>query len=150
MKRRFLCLAAAMMLLTACGAPQDTDPTLQLTLPETGVPAAFYGCAVAEETTDFQMDTAQTPETAALYAADGRPDLYLSGVTAEEVEVRFAEPCDTGMRLYTLNTPVEKLDYTLTGEEDGVSIHFKTVYYYLITVTTDAGTDHVVVSTALE
>lgn len=150
MKRRFLCLAAAlMMLLTACGA-QDTAPALQLTLSDTGVTAAFYGCTVEEATTDFRMDDAQTPETACLYAADGRPDLCLSGVTAEEVEVRFAEPYEAGMRLYTGNTPVEKLDYTLSAGEDGVSIRFKTVYYYLITVTTDAGTDRFVVTTALE
>ena len=37
MKQRFLCLAAALlMLLTACNA-QDTEPTLQVTLPQTGV-----------------------------------------------------------------------------------------------------------------
>ena len=150
MKRRFLCLAAALMLLlSACGA-QDTNPALQLTLPGTGAAATFYGCDVGAGNTDLWLDAAETPETAALYAADGRPELCLSGVMAEEVEVRFAEPYETGMRLYTGNTPVEKLDYTLSVGDDSVSIRFKTVYYYLITVTTDAGTDRFVVSTALE
>lgn len=150
MKRRFLSLAAAvLLLLTACSV-QDAEPTLQLTLPNSGVPATFYKCEVGEGTTDLWMDPAQTPETAVVYAADGRPDLFLSGVTEEDVEVRFAEPYETGMRLYTANYVVPKLDYTLTQEENGVSIHFKTVYYYLITVATESGMDRFVVSTALD
>ena len=43
-----------------------------------------------------------------------------------------------------------KLDYKMTVEEDGLFIQLKTVYYYLITVTTDSGTDRFVVSTALD
>ncbi len=150
MKRRFLCLAAALLLLlTACGA-QEPEPTMQLTLPNSGVTATFYKCDIGEGTTDLWMDPAQTPETAVLYIADGRPDLYLDGITEEEVQVRFAEPYETGMRLYTANYVVPKLDYTLTQEENGVSIHFKTVYYYLITVTTESGMDRFVVSAALD
>lgn len=150
MKQRFLCLAAALlMLLTACNA-QDTEPTLQVTLPQSGVVMDFYGCDVTEATTDLWMDTEQTPETAAMYCSDGRPELRLEGVQEEDVEVRFAEPYETGMRLYTANYIMPKLDYKMTVEEDGLFIQLKTVYYYLITVTTDSGTDRFVVSTALD
>lgn len=150
MKRRFLCLAAALLLLlTACGA-QDTAPTLEVTLPNTEVPVAFSGCDVEEGRIDLWMDPDQTPETAAYYTADGRPQLCFSGVTEEEVEVRFAQPYETGMRLYTDNVIMPKLDYKATQQEDTLSVQLKTVYYYLITVTTEKGMDRFVVSTTLD
>lgn len=150
MKRRFLCLAAALLLLlTACGA-QDTAPTLEVTLPNTEVPVAFSGCDVEEGRIDLWMDPDQTPETAAYYTADGRPQLCFSGVTEEEVEVRFAQPYETGMRLYTDNVIMPKLDYKATRQEDTLTVQLKTVYYYLITVTTEEGMDRFVVSTTLD
>lgn len=150
MKRRFLCLAAALLLLlTACGA-QDTAPTLEVTLPNTEVPVAFSGCDVEEGRIDLWMDPDQTPETAAYYTADGRPQLCFSGVTEEEVEVRFAQPYETGMRLYTDNVIMPKLDYKATRQEDTLTVQLKTVYYYLITVTTEKGMDRFVVSTTLD
>ncbi len=150
MKRRFLCLAAALLLLlTACGA-QDTAPTLEVTLPNTEVPVAFSGCDVEEGRIDLWMDPDQTPETAAYYTADGRPRLCFSGVTEENVEVRFAQPYETGMRLYTDNVIMPKLDYKATQQEDTLSVQLKTVYYYLITVTTEKGMDRFVVSTTLD
>ncbi|MBE5036936.1 hypothetical protein INF35_03950 [Subdoligranulum sp. DSM 109015] len=150
MKRRFLCLAAALLLLlTACGA-QDTAPTLEVTLPNTEVPVAFSGCDVEEGRIDLWMDPDQTPETAAYYTADGRPQLCFSGVTEEEVEVRFAQPYETGMRLYTDNVIMPKLDYKATRQEDTLTVQLKTVYYYLITVTTEEGMDRFVISTTLD
>ena len=150
MKRRFLCLAAALLLLlTACGA-QDTAPTLEVTLPNTEVPVAFSGCDVEEGRIDLWMDPDQTPETAAYYTADGRPRLCFSGVTEENVEVRFAQPYETGMRLYTDNVIMPKLDYKATQQEDTLSVQLKTVYYYLITVTTEEGMDRFVISTTLD
>lgn len=150
MKRRFLCLAAALLLLlTACGA-QDTAPTLEVTLPNTEVPVAFSGCDVEEGRIDLWMDPDQTPETAAYYTADGRPRLCFSGVTEEEVEVRFAQPYETGMRLYTDNVIMPKLDYKATRQEDTLTVQLKTVYYYLITVTTEEGMDRFVISTTLD
>ena len=150
MKRRFLCLAAALLLLlTACGA-QDTAPTLEVTLPNTEVPVAFSGCDVEEGRIDLWMDPDQTPETAAYYTADGRPQLCFSGVTEENVEVRFAQPYETGMRLYTDNVIMPKLDYKATRQEDTLTVQLKTVYYYLITVTTEEGMDRFVISTTLD
>lgn len=150
MKRRFLCLAAALLLLlTACGA-QDTAPTLEVTLPNTEVPVAFSGCDVEEGRIDLWMDPDQTPETAAYYTADGRPRLCFSGVTEENVEVRFAQPYETGMRLYTDNVIMPKLDYKATRQEDTLTVQLKTVYYYLITVTTEEGMDRFVISTTLD
>lgn len=150
MKRRFLCLAAALLLLlTACGA-QDTTPTLEVTLPNTEVPVAFSGCDVEEGRIDLWMDPDQTPETAAYYTADGRPRLCFSGVTEENVEVRFAQPYETGMRLYTDNVIMPKLDYKATRQEDTLTVQLKTVYYYLITVTTEEGMDRFVISTTLD
>ena len=150
MKRRFLCLAAALLLLlTACGA-QDTAPTLEVTLPNTEVPVAFSGCDVEEGRIDLWMDPDQTPETAAYYTADGRPRLCFSGVTEENVEVRFAQPYETGMRLYTDNVIMPKLDYKATQQEDTLTVQLKTVYYYLITVTTEEGMDRFVISTTLD
>lgn len=150
MKRRFLCLAAALLLLlTACGA-QDTAPTLEVTLPNTEVPVAFSGCDVEEGSIDLWMDPDQTPETAAYYTAEGRPRLHFSGVTEEEVEVRFAQPYETGMRLYTDNVIMPKLDYKATRQEDTLTVQLKTVYYYLITVTTEEGMDRFVISTTLD
>lgn len=150
MKRRFLCLAAGLLLLlTACGA-QDTTPTLEVILPNTEVPVAFSGCNVEEGSIDLWMDPDQTPETAAYYTADGRPQLRFSGVTEEEVEVRFAQPYETGMRLYTDNIIMPKLDYKATQQEDALSVQLKTVYHYLITVTTEEGMDRFVISTTLD
>lgn len=150
MKRRFLCLAAALLLLlTACGA-QDTAPTLEVTLPNTEVPVTFSGCDVEEGRIDLWMDPDQTPETAAYYTADGRPQLCFSGVTEENVEVRFAQPYETGMRLYTDNVIMPKLDYKATRQEDTLTVQLKTVYYYLITVTTEEGMDRFVISTTLD
>ena len=150
MKRCFLCLAATLLLLlTACGA-QDTAPTLEVTLPNTEVPVAFSGCDVEEGRIDLWMDPDQTPETAAYYTADGRPRLCFSGVTEENVEVRFAQPYETGMRLYTDNVIMPKLDYKATRQEDTLTVQLKTVYYYLITVTTEEGMDRFVISTTLD
>ena len=150
MKRRFLCLAAALLLLlTACGA-QDTAPTLEVTLPNTEVPVAFSGCDVEEGRIDLWMDPDQPRETAGYYTADGRPRLCFSGVTEENVEVRFAQPYETGMRLYTDNVIMPKLDYKATRQEDTLTVQLKTVYYYLITVTTEEGMDRFVISTTLD
>ena len=66
------------------------------------------------------------------------------------MEVRFAQPYETGMRLYTDNVIMPKLDYKATRQEDTLTVQLKTVYYYLITVTTEEGMDRFVISTTLD
>lgn len=149
-RRRFLCLwAALVLLLTACGG-QNTQPTWETTLEHTGVSVTFSGCPVEETTTDLWMDPEQTPETAAYFAAEGRPELLISGVEEQDVEVRFAQSYETGFKLYTDNYIMPKLDYKAVQQEDGLSLQLKTVYNYLITVTTEEGTDRFVVLTKLD
>ena len=104
MKRTALSLAALLLALLCACAPRSTAPTLSTALETAGVELAFSGCAVTEQSTAYQTAETAAPAQIRLFAAEGRPALALTGVTEDDVTVRFAEPQEGGYKLYEPNT----------------------------------------------
>ena len=154
MKRQLLSLAAlllaALALLCACAPSQPAAPALETTLEEAGVPLAFSGCAVAEQETLYQTAETAAPQPLRLFAAEGRPAVALSGVEEADVTVRFATPTEGGYRLFEPNTVMPKLDYRAAQQGDTLTLQLRTVYNYVITVATDAGSESFLVTTQME
>ena len=141
-------LLAAALLLCACGQP--ADPTLQTTLAETGLDLQFSGCAVTERTTAFQTSETAAPETVPLFAAEGRPELTLSGVQEDQVTVRFASAQGDSYLLYEPNTVMPKLDYRAVQQGDTLTLQLRTVYTYVIAVEQGTNRDVFVVTTQMD
>lgn len=141
-------LLALLMLLGGC-APEESAPTLETTLESIQVPVAFSGCPVTEQSTSFWPEEGATPETARLFAAQGRPAVTLTGIAEEDVTVRFAQPQEGGYTFFEPNMVMPKLDYRATQEGDALTLQLRTVYNYVIMVETDAGSEYFLVTTQL-
>ena len=139
-------LLALDLLLAGC---QDQSCTLETTL-ESGQTLQFSGCPVTEQTTEYRLTKdAATAETARLFVAEGRPTLSIAGAKEEDLTVRFAKPLEDGYCLYEPNTVMPKLDYRATQDGDTLNIRLRTVYNYVITVQTDAGSEYFLVTTQM-
>lgn len=150
MKRTALSLAALLLALLCACAPGSTAPTLSTALETAGVELAFSGCAVTEQSTAYQTAETAAPAQTRLFAAEGRPALALTGVTEDDVTVRFAEPQEGGYKLYEPNTVMPKLDYRAKQDGDTLTLQLRTVYNYAITVATDAGSETFLVTTEMD
>lgn len=68
--------------------------------------------------------------------------LTLTGVTADQVELRFSEKIADLYLGYDRVMPQPKLDYIFTETADGVlQYQLDTVYNYEFIITTETGTD---------
>ena len=131
--------AAAVLLLCACAPRVDPTPVWQTILPGAGLTIA--NCAV-EETTTPGDGQASLP----LLRCDGVALLTITGVGAEQVDLRFALPDTDGVRFYNDNLPAEKIDYVLTAGEDGsLQYRLDTAYSFALTVTTAEGSDTLII-----
>lgn len=144
--KRLLPLLCLLLLLTGCQPKTDTTPVWQAVLPATGVQAALANCTVEEGTAFYRAEDG-TEQAAALLRAEGIPILTLCGGESGPltVEVEFAKPLEEGVYGQDVSTPMYKLDYRLDVQDDGtLQYRFDTVYSFYVTVTTDAGSDALV------
>ena len=133
--------AAAVLLLCACAPRVDPTPVWQTILPGSGAGLTIANCAV-EETTTPGDGQASLP----LLRCDGVALLTITGVGAEQVDLRFALPDTDGVRFYNDNLPSEKIDYVLTAGEDGsLQYRLDTAYSFALTVTTAEGSDTLII-----
>lgn len=150
MKKTALSLAALLLALLCACAPQQSAPTLTAELQTAQVALAFSGCPVTEQDTCYQTAETAAQEPIRLFAAQGRPTVVLTGVTEQEVNVRFAYQVEGGYCLFEPNTVMPKLDYRATQQGEDLALQLRTVYNYVITVATDAGTERFLVTTQME
>ena len=133
--------AAAVLLLCACAPRVDPTPVWQTILPGSGAGLTIANCAV-EETTTPGDGQASLP----LLRCDGVALLTITGVGAEQVDLRCALPDTDGVRFYNDNLPAEKIDYVLTAGEDGsLQYRLDTAYSFALTVTTAEGSDTLII-----
>lgn len=132
------------VLLAGCARTPDMTPVWQKTLPGSGVQAVLSNCTLREETEVDYIHSRENNEwekRPALFTTTS-PVLTLTGVTADQVELRFSEQITDLYLGYDRVMPQPKLDYIFTENEDGsLQYQLDTVYNYEFIVTTDAGTD---------
>ena len=148
MKQRFFRHLAALLLplclLAGCARTPDLTPVWQDTLPGSGAGITLANCTLidnADANYVFSREDKTWQTRPALYTTPS-PVLTLTGVTADQVELRFAEQIADLYLWYDKVLPQEKLDYIFTETADGaLQYQLDTITAYELIVTTDAGTD---------
>nr|WP_317399007.1 hypothetical protein [uncultured Gemmiger sp.] len=144
--KRLVCLVMAVLLvsvlLCAC-TKEETTPTWQTTLPNTGVALTISGGEVTESTTRlFPDDGTQNYWEEPLLTVPAVTTLTLEGVQEEDVRIAFVFAWDNCYRVYDTSEPIVKVDYTqLDSPEGTLQYRFDTSYCFIVTVTTEQGTD---------
>lgn len=144
--KRPICLALTVLLITLLlgGCTQkETEPSWQTTLPNTGVVLTIAGGTVEQTTTElFPDDGTQNSWEEPLLSIPAVPTLTLEGAQAENVQIAFVYAWEDSYRVYNTSTPIEKVDYCpLDSEQGTVRYRFDTAYSFIITITTEQGTD---------
>ena len=147
MKHAMLHPAALLLplaLLTGCARTPDMTPVWQETLPGSGAEATLSNCTLLDETEVnyiYRREDQEWKKRPALFTTVS-PVLTLTGVTADQVELRFSEQIADLYLGYDRVMPQPKLDYIFTESADGaLQYQLDTVYNYEFIITTDAGTD---------
>lgn len=151
MNKTLCLLPLCLMVLGGCAAARvDTTPVWQQQLPETGVEMEVSNCTLlGEEPVYYTLDRDSTDpwtERPALQT-EGVPVVTLRGVEPKQVELRFVENIDTLYLYYDKVMPQQDLDYIVTEPESGtLQYRLDTVYNYEFVVTTQQGTDTMIVT----
>lgn len=139
--RLTIAVLAVMVLLCGC-KKQQPETTWQTILPNTGVSVELSGCEVSESTDIWYPEDGSPGQELCLLRVTDVPTLTWYHVTAENVEVAFVLPNEGGYQGYSTSKPIEKVDYCpQDAGEDSLQYRFDTAYSFIITVTTDQGTD---------
>ena len=151
MKKMLALLPAGLLALVGCAsAPVDTTPVWQQRLPQTVVQMELSNCRLlSDEPVDYTTDRDSGDpwtERPALQT-EGVPVVTLYGVEPEQVELRYVENIDYLYLYYDKMMPQIDLDYILT-ELDGGGLQYRldTVYNFEFVVTTEKGTDTMIVT----
>ncbi|MCI6385669.1 MAG: hypothetical protein SPH66_06205 [Gemmiger sp.] len=147
MKHTILHPAALLLplaLLAGCARTPDMTPVWQKTLPGSGAKATLSNCTLRDETEVdyiYSREDQNWKKYPALFTTPS-PVLTLTGVTADQVELRFSEQIADLYLGYDRVMPQPKLDYIFTETADGaLQYQLDTVYNYEFIVTTETGTD---------
>ncbi len=144
--KRLLCLVLSVLLpaVFLCGCKkQEPEVTWQTTLPNTGVTMTVAGGEVTQSTTLlYPDDGTQNCWEEPLLTVPAVPTLTWEGVEPEDVQIVFVFAWDNCYRVYKTSSPIDKVDYCLEDSEPGtVRYRFDTSYCFMITVTTEQGSD---------
>lgn len=144
--KRPLCLALAVLamvsVLSAC-KKQTTETAWKTTLPNTGVTMTVDGGEVMQSTTllypdDGTSDAWEEP----LLTIPAVATLTWEGIQPEDLQIAFVYAWDGCYRVYDTSSPIDRVDYRLLeSESDTLRYRFDTAYCFIITVTTQQGTD---------
>ncbi|WP_295425286.1 hypothetical protein [uncultured Subdoligranulum sp.] len=146
---KIFCLLPLCLFLAACApAEVDTTPVWQQDLPVTGVQMELSNCTLLSEepvayTTDRNKGDDWTERPA--LQTEGVPVVTLYGVEPDQVELRYVENIDYLYLYYDRMMPQIDLDYILTEVDGGLQYRLDTVYNFEFVVTTEAGTDTMIV-----
>lgn len=146
---KIFCLLPLCLFLAACApAEVDTTPVWQQDLPVTGVQMELSNCTLlSEEPVAYTTDRNNGDdwmERPALQT-EGVPVVTLYGVEPDQVELRYVENIDYLYLYYDRMMPQIDLDYILTEVDGGLQYRLDTVYNFEFVVTTEAGTDTMIV-----
>lgn len=144
--KRTACLAVlafAALWMTGCGR-ESTEPTWTGTLENTGVSMTAWGGAVSESAATLYPEEGSEGEELLLLTAEDVVTLSWEEVQPEDIAIAFVRPEDGSYREYSESDPIEKVDYVpLETEESSLQYRFDTAYSFVITVTTEQGTDRI-------
>lgn len=146
---KIFCLLPLCLFLAACApAEVDTTPVWQQDLPVTGVQMELSNCTLLSEepvayTTDRNNGDDWTERPA--LQTEGVPVVTLYGVEQDQVELRYVENIDYLYLYYDRMMPQIDLDYILTEVDGGLQYRLDTVYNFEFVITTEAGTDTMIV-----
>lgn len=151
MKDRLFSRAAALLLalcpsvlLAGCAKTPDLTPVWQQTLPGTGAQLTLANAALNQtQEVDYINDRSDQDwkKRPALFTTPS-PVITLTGVDADQVELRFSEQIADLYLGYDKVMPQPKLDYIFTETADGaLQYQLDTIYNYEFIITTDTGTD---------
>lgn len=141
MIKRVLCVILTVVVLCACSPRAEDRETWQTTLPASGVTLDASGHGLETQQTRYYERRSSKPQNLCLIRAD---DVVLLTLDADaQVEFAFASPQGDSYRAYNETTPIEKVDYVpLQAEDDQKQVYrVDTAYSFLLTITSDAGTD---------
>lgn len=151
MNKHYFLLPLCLLILSSCAPTQEPDARVwEGELPQTGVRMTLGGCTLVSEDPVYyatdRLDVEYWTEKPALQT-EGVPVVTLYGAEPEEVELRFVENIDYLYLYYDKVMPQPELDYILTQGSDG-SLRYRldTVYNYEFVVTTEDGTDTMIVT----
>ena len=146
---KIFCLLPLCLFLAACApAEVDTTPVWQQDLPVTGVQMELSNCTLlSEEPVAYTTDRSNGDDWAERPAlqTEGVPVVTLYGVEPDQVELRYVENIDYLYLYYDRMMPQIDLDYILTEVDGGLQYRLDTVYNFEFVVTTEAGTDTMIV-----
>ena len=130
---KIFCLLPLCLFLAACApAEVDTTPVWQQDLPVTGVQMELSNCTLlSEEPVAYTTDRNNGDDWTE------RPAL--------QTELRYVENIDYLYLYYDRMMPQIDLDYILTEVDGGLQYRLDTVYNFEFVVTTEAGTDTMIV-----
>lgn len=153
MKRLFgLAVSAVLLMVLLCGCmSKEPRQTREISLTNSGVTLRVSSRQVSESaTTWFSRDTSVSRD-AYLITSPDITTIAFDNACADEVTVEFVWSIDNGYMEYDLGEPIEKVDYTPVDAEDGVlTYRFDTAYLFCITVTTEQGTDLIILDCCRE
>ena len=118
---RYLLPILPLALLTGCARTPDMTPVWQETLPGSGAKATLSNCTLQDEReVDYIYSREdQDWKTRPALFTTASPVLTLTGVTADQVELRFSEEIADLYLGYDRVMPQPKLDYIFTETEIG-------------------------------
>lgn len=140
-----LLLAVTVLFLVSCRR-SDPAPTWEGTLEKSGAVLTISGAEVTDSvTTMYPDDGANNTWEVRLLTVSDAPTLTWANTDSAEVTIAFAYAWDNCYRMYNTSEPIERVDYVpLDAEEGSLCYRFDTAYSFLITVTTEQGTDQFV------
>lgn len=147
-----LLMPAVLVVALLCGcAEKASEQTRQTTLANSGVTLTVSGREVSESTaTWFSRDSSVSREVC-LFTAPDITTIDFGNISADAVTVDFVWPIPGGYMEYDLGDPIEKVDYCpLDTEEGTLRYRFDTAYSFCITITTEQGTDWVLLDCCRE
>lgn len=152
MKRisRWTALLIAVLLLCSC-TKTDLTPTWEGTLPNTETAMTIAGCEASETTAMWHSKDGQDSQELVALMVPGSATVSLQGVEEENLTIVFVTPVEDGYQEYDLSEPIKEVDYCRQeSPEEFVQYRFDTAYSFMLAVTTDSGTDRLILDFSRE
>ena len=138
--KKYLPTIVLSLLLCACAQGGAEKAVWQDTLPQSGVELSVSGCELTVGYTWYAPPDGDAPVSVLLLCADDAPLLTLD--ENADMQIAFASPYEDRYGLYTMTTPIEKVDYVPLSEKTGQkNFRFDTAYCFVVSISTEQGTD---------
>lgn len=147
-----LAMSAVLVMTLLCGCMQkEPKQTKEIPLTNSGITLTVSSQEVSQSAATWYSRDTSVSRDAYLITAPGITTIAFGDAAAEEVTVDFVWSIPGGYMEYDLGEPIEKVDYTPLDSDDGVlRYRFDTAYLFCITITTEQGTDLVILDCCRE